>query len=104
MRLFWSYAAPVRLQLRRVQILPHEIDTILLASAVGLTILLEQYPFVHARLTAKVLALVVYIVFGSPARKYARTTVSRNVASIVAIGRAFDAVAVAVSHDPYPFG
>ena len=81
--------APARLQLRWVRILPHAIDTILLASAIGLTILLEQYPFVHAWLTAKVLALVAYIVSGSLALKHARTVVSRNVASIVALGCAF---------------
>ena len=87
-----------------MRILPHAIDTILLASAIGLTILLEQYPFVYAWLTAKILALVAYIILGSLALKHARTAVSRNVAIIVALGCAFYMVAVAVSHDPYPFG
>jgi len=104
LRLFWSYTAPTRLQLRWVRILPHAIDTILLASAIGLTMLLEQYPFVHAWLTAKVLALVAYIVFGSFALKRARTAIGRNVASIVALSCVVYIIAVAISHDPYPFG
>ena len=49
--------------------LPHSIDTILLLSAIVLAIWIQQYPFVHHWLTAKVLALIVYIILGSMALK-----------------------------------
>lgn len=104
LRLFWSYTAPARLQMRWVRILLHAIDTILLASAIGLSMVLEQYPFVHAWLTAKVIALVAYIVFGSLALKHARTAVGRNLASIAALSCIFYIVGVVISHEPYPFG
>lgn len=43
---------------------PHVVDTLLLASALWMVWLSGQYPFVQGWLTAKVLALVVYILFG----------------------------------------
>jgi uncharacterized membrane protein SirB2 len=102
-RLGWSYAAPARLELRWVRILPHIIDTILLVSAIGLTMALHQYPFVHAWLTAKVLALVVYIVSGSFALKRARTRAGRRIATLVALASVTYIVAVALTRDPVPF-
>ena len=44
---------------------PHLVDTVLLSSAVWLAWQLGQYPFIDAWLTAKVLALLVYIGLGS---------------------------------------
>jgi uncharacterized membrane protein SirB2 len=103
-RLFWAYTQPARLQMRWARILPHAIDTVLLASAIGLTMVLHQYPFVHAWLTAKVLALVMYIVCGSVALKRARSQFERNLASVGAIACIAYIIAVAIEHDPVPFG
>jgi uncharacterized membrane protein SirB2 len=58
---------------RALRILPHVIDTFLLASAVWLVLLLRQYPFVHGWITAKVLGVVAYIVLGSIALRRGRT-------------------------------
>ncbi|MCG8466518.1 MAG: SirB2 family protein [Xanthomonadales bacterium] len=49
--------------------LPHANDTVLLLSAIGLCILLGQYPLVHHWLTAMVLATIAYIVLGALALK-----------------------------------
>jgi uncharacterized membrane protein SirB2 len=49
---------------RWLRILPHINDSILLAAALMLTVLIEQYPFVDAWLTAKVLGLIAYILLG----------------------------------------
>lgn len=46
------------------RVLPHVIDSVLLASALWLAATSQQYPFVHAWLTAKVVALVAYIALG----------------------------------------
>lgn len=48
------------------------IDTILLASAIVLTVTIHQYPFVHAWLTAKVVALLFYIGLGMLALTYGK--------------------------------
>jgi uncharacterized membrane protein SirB2 len=66
----WAMAGPVRYT-------SYAIDSLLLAAAVMLSIMLHQYPFVHAWLTTKVLLLVVYIVLGSYALKRGRTKQAR---------------------------
>ena len=53
----WAMAAPLRY-------LAYAIDTVLLTAALMLMTMVQQYPFVHAWLTVKVLLLVVYIVLG----------------------------------------
>lgn len=102
-RFAWSCAAPARLELAWVRILPHVVDTVLLASAIALTLTLHQYPFVNGWLTAKVLALVVYIVSGSFALKRARTRRGRGVAVAIALASVTYIIAVALTHDPAPF-
>ncbi|MCC9003240.1 MAG: SirB2 family protein, partial [Candidatus Competibacter sp.] len=69
MRGIWMMAESPHLQARWVRIVPHVIDAILLASAIGLTLTLHQYPFAQGWLTAKVLGLIAYIILGSIALK-----------------------------------
>lgn len=58
---------------RALRTVPHAIDTVLLASAILLTLSISQFPFVDGWLTAKAVLLVVYIVLGSIALKRGRT-------------------------------
>lgn len=67
------------------RIAPHVIDTLFLATGIWLTLLIHQYPFVQAWLTAKVLGLVAYVVLGTFALKRARTPAGRTVAFILAL-------------------
>lgn len=99
-RLIWRHTKPSRLSVGWVRIAPHVIDTFLLASAIGLTLTVHQYPFVDPWLTAKVIALFAYIVCGSFALKRAQTPSGRLLASALALGCAAYIVAVAVTHDP----
>lgn len=62
------------LEKKWVKVLPHIVDTLLLASAVGLMMTLQQYPFVNAWLTEKLLLVIAYIVSGAVALKIAKTT------------------------------
>lgn len=101
-RLFWVYTRPAYLENRWVRVLPHVNDTLLLVSAIGLTMVLQQYPFVDAWLTAKVVALVIYIVSGSFALKRARSRVSPMVASVASLSCIVYIVAVALTHRPFP--
>ncbi len=43
---------------------PHIVDTVLLSAALWMAWQIGQYPFVNGWLTAKVLALLAYILFG----------------------------------------
>ncbi len=44
--------------------LPHLVDTLLLSAAIWLSWRIAQYPLLHGWVTAKVLALLLYIVLG----------------------------------------
>jgi len=89
----WAMVAPLRF-------LSYAIDTVLLASAVTLSILLAQYPFVQGWLTAKVLLLVVYIVLGSLALKRGRTRRARHASFVAALLIYGFIVTVALEHHP----
>lgn len=82
---FWMMAESPRLQTRFARSAPHVIDTILLASAVALALGVRQYPFVHDWLTAKVTALLVYILLGTIALKRGPTRSVRIAAFIAAV-------------------
>lgn len=51
-------------QWRLLRVAPHLVDTVLLGSALWMVWRTGQYPFVAPWLTAKVLALLVYIMLG----------------------------------------
>ena len=91
------------LQKKWVRVAPHIIDTILLGSAILLTLQIRQYPFVHGWLTAKVLALLAYIVIGAIGLKYGRTKKIRVTAWLVAIAIFLYIVLVALTRQVLPF-
>lgn len=76
LRAYWRFFSPRKLQLRLTRVLPHINDSLLLISAITLTVLLQQYPFVQNWLTAKLLLLIVYIIAGSVTLKlrYSKST------------------------------
>lgn len=86
---------------RVMRILPHVVDTILLASAVALVVVVQQYPFVDPWLTAKVCALLVYIGLGTIALKRGRTRTIRLLALLAALLVFAYIVSVAISHNPW---
>lgn len=65
------------LQARLTRVLPHVVDTLLLGTGVALALLSAQYPFVQSWLTAKIVALVIYIGLGMVALKRGRTKAVR---------------------------
>jgi len=91
------------LQSRIARAAPHVVDTLLLASAVVLSWQSAQYPFAQGWLTAKLLALVAYIVLGTVALKRGRTKGVRAAALALALLAAFYIVSVAVTRDPAGF-
>ena len=79
---------------------PHLVDTVLLTSALMLTTIIRQYPFVQGWLTLKVLLLIAYIVLGSIALKRGRTRRTRVLAFVAALVTVLYLFSVARAHDP----
>ncbi|PIE20484.1 MAG: regulator SirB [Neptuniibacter caesariensis] len=98
LRGYWSLFAPAYLEQRWVKVVPHIIDTLLLASAITLTVLLQQYPFAAHWLTAKVLALLAYIGCGTFAIKRCKTRQGKVIALILSLLCFAYIVSVAVTH------
>lgn len=84
---------------RWLRIAPHVNDSLLLAAALTLTVLVGKYPFVDAWLTAKVFGLIAYIVLGSVALKAGRTRAQRATAWLAAIAVFGYVVSVALTRD-----
>ncbi|NVK42288.1 MAG: SirB2 family protein [Oceanospirillaceae bacterium] len=103
LRGYWMMLGSRLLSRRWVRIIPHLVDTVLLLSAIGLMLTLQQYPFVNGWLTAKLLALVVYIAFGMIALKSGRSKGTRLLAFFAALATFGYIASVAVSHDPTPW-
>ena len=97
----WMIADSPQLQARWVRILPHVNDTLLLASGLGLAIMLQQYPLVHGWLTAKFFALIAYIMLGTIALKRGKTKMQRIIAWVAALLVFGYMVAVARAHAPF---
>ena len=100
----WMLAGSAQLQRPWVKRLPHVVDALLLASALGLAGWSHQYPGPHPWLTAKVVALVAYIVLGSIALKYGRSLGIRAAAFAAALATFGYIVSVAVTKNPLFFG
>ena len=100
----WMMADSPRLQARWVRIVPHVNDTLLLTSGIALSVLVQQYPLVHGWLTAKFFALIAYILLGTLALTRGKTGGQRGPAWIAALLVFGYMVAVAMAHDPFPFG
>lgn len=84
--------------LRRISVV---VDSLLLAAAIALTMIIHQYPFVQAWLTVKVLLLVVYIVLGTFALRRGRTRMVRATCFAAAVIVFLFIVTVARAHNPW---
>ena len=103
LRGLWMLVDSPRLRQPWVRIVPHFIDTVLLASAIALVLLSAQYPFVHSWLTAKVVALLVYIGLGMLALKPGRSKPVRVSCWLAALLVFAYIIWVALRHNPWPF-
>jgi uncharacterized membrane protein SirB2 len=87
-------------RLRPVRMSSYAIDTVLLASAIALTVVTGQYPFADSWLTVKVVLLVVYIALGIIALRPARPAPVRLIATAAAAIVFLFIVTVARTHHP----
>ena len=103
LRGMWALTASPLASHRLARTLPHVVDTLLLASAIALALLLHQYPFRDGWLTAKVLGLLAYIGLGTVALKRGRTRSQRLAAWLAALAVFAYIVSVAVTKQPAGF-
>lgn len=100
---YWKLTDSPMIEKRWVKIAPHMIDTLLLASALALAALIQQYPFVHAWVTVKVFALLVYIGLGLVVLRLGKNKMQQSSALILAIITFAYIILVARSHNPLFF-
>ena len=95
----WRAVSPERLAARWVRVVPHVIDTVLLASALWLAWQVGRgaAPWI----AAKVVALLLYIVLGSIALKRGRTPGIRIAAFFAALATFGYIVSVAIAKSPW---
>ena len=84
LRAFWSVRGVALLQARWVKIVPHLMDTLLLTLGVTLAVILNFWPL-PLWLSAKITALVIYILLGTVAIKRGKTPKIRATAAIAAV-------------------
>ena len=84
------------------RVLPHVNDSLLLAAGIGMAAMLHQYPLVDGWLTAKLLALLLYIVLGTVALKRGPTKRIRVLAFVGALLTLSYLVAGALTRSPWP--
>ena len=85
MRGIWMMQDSPRLKQRWVKIGPHINDTILLTTGIILAVMVQQYPFVNGWLTAKLIALLVYIGLGFATLRFGRSKPQRIITWLAAI-------------------
>jgi len=98
----WMLRSPKRLQQRWVRIIPHVIDTVLLASALWLAWQIGAEG-TRGWLWAKVVALIAYVVLGTLALKRGRTRGTRIAAFVAALATFGYIVSVAIAKSPLGF-
>ena len=103
LRGIWMLTESPILQHRWVKILPHIIDTFLLASAITLADQLSISPLAAPWLLIKIVLLLLYIALGTIALKRGKTRIIRLQTWILAQLVFLYIVAVAIFHDPLPW-
>ncbi|MDF1529880.1 MAG: SirB2 family protein [Sedimenticola sp.] len=77
LRLFWMINRSGLVNRAWVRRLSQFNDTLLLIAGISLALLSQQYPFIAPWLTAKLIALLVYIILGMYALKWAKSRRNR---------------------------
>lgn len=103
-RFIWTLRGSAMMSKKWVKIVPHVIDTLLLASAVALCFIISQYPGVNHWLTEKVVGVVLYIVLGMWTLKWANNKPQQVVGFVMAIAVLVSIAKIAVLKQPLLLG
>ncbi len=83
-----------------LRVTPHVVDSLLLLAGIALALIIRQYPFLDAWLTAKLLALIAYIAAGHVAVRRARSVRGKLTAWLIALALVLYLFAVAIPRSP----
>ena len=100
LRGFWMMTENPRLGSRLARVLPHFVDTLLLASALGMLVIWGTNPLAIAWLCTKIVALLCYIGLGMVALRFGNTRRARVTAFWMALATAIYIVTVAYTKSP----
>jgi len=103
LRGYWMLTGSPLLRRRSAKVLPHVIDTLLLASAVVMLLIWQLSPLDSAWLMAKIIALLAYIGLGMVALRFGKSRKVRVNAWLLALLAAGYIVSVAYSKSPWGF-
>jgi uncharacterized membrane protein SirB2 len=103
LRGFWMIRESPLLHRKLIRVLPHVIDTILLISAIAMVFIMHMSPFAQSWLSAKILALLVYIILGTIALKRGPTKPIRIISFVGALLVFSYIVYVAMTKTPIPY-
>ena len=101
-RSFLKLRAPQKLKQKWLRIAPHIIDTMLLLSAIYLVIATQQYPEVTNWLSAKIVALFFYIIFGMFTLRFSKSPHAVLLSFILALTTFAYIVSVAMTKQVLP--
>jgi uncharacterized membrane protein SirB2 len=103
LRGYWMVFDNPLLQHRVAKVLPHVIDTLLLGSALALLFVLHLSPLTQPWLSAKIIALLLYIGLGMVALRFGQSRTIKVCACLLALLTAGYMVSVAYSKSPLGF-
>lgn len=98
-----SYLKPALLQGTLLRIMPHVVDTGLLAAAITLAVWAGFSPFSQPWLAAKIVALIAYIVLGTLGLKRLQGSPLRGPVLLLALAMPLYIIAVAKTKMVWPF-
>ncbi|MDH3691334.1 MAG: SirB2 family protein, partial [Gammaproteobacteria bacterium] len=103
LRSYWRLTGSAMLARKWVRIVPHAVDTVLLLSGLTMIFRMGISPSAHGWLLAKLAAVIMYIVLGLFALRWAKTLSGQAISSILAVVVFAYIVSVAVLHTAAPF-
>jgi len=103
LRGYWMLTGSSLLRHRWARVLPHVIDTLLLGSAIGMLLIWRVSPLQLDWLSAKIIALLLYIGLGMVAFRFGKSRKARVNAWLLALLTAGYIVSVAYSKSPLGF-
>ncbi len=95
LRGYWKLSGNPLLQRRLCKVLPHCVDTLLLATAIGMLFLWQTSPLQHSWLMAKILALLAYIGLGMVCLRFGKSQPGRATTYGLALASALYILSVA---------
>jgi len=102
LRGYWMMTGNPLLNRRLAKTLPHIVDTLLLGSAIGMLFSWHISPFSLDWLTAKIIALLLYIGLGMMALRFGKSRRQRIIYWFAAMAIAVYIVSVALSKSVWP--